>query len=655
MTTGNTSLHHPWSVIGPVQLMPGYAYGFAYPVILLNLAIPALPLAERQRLQGIFEGLLRSIPDLPALPAPDAADRPEDNDHIATVRWFAQLADHIAAMAQLPVTQVTRCVGLDPPVATFAVPGTQFSRAPHAQLLLQAARLFSTLAEGDVSQDALKAAEQVCRDQFTALRQSAPNKSNVPRLIKAAVQNGIVFQEVVGTKAIQYGLGRKAVMFDSSFTQFTPTMGTHMARIKSEAAAILRRNRLPVPAHQLARDEEHALQIAEQLGYPVVVKPADRDGGVAVQADLRTGDEVVSAYRLARQKSNMVLVEQFAQGNDYRLTVFRDQCVWAIERVPAGVTADGRSTIQELVDSENANPARGTDVHAPIKRIKLDDEALGLLAREGFSLASVPPAGQFIKLRRASNISSGGMPVAVTDRVHPDNAALAVRAARAMQLDVAGIDLIIPDIAASWKESGGVICEVNAQPQLGRVTGSHLYAQLLQTMLGGDGNVPVIAILGGKAAENLAHNLTIQLSGKGIRAGLHSKAGVAIGPTFAEQGPVPQLAAGQMLSINPDVDALIFSASDGTLLRDGFPVPRIDILLLTGEYLDRQGADPQVTEHLLLRVALRMLAPAARCICLLEGNDTPAESALHDLSMAFQRASLSSIIDLTERLHRGEA
>jgi len=645
----------PWSVAGPVQLMPGYAYGFSYPTIILNLTVPPLPSDQRQQLREEFQSLFAGLPDCPPLPPVEETIHAGETDHIATVRWFARTIDHLAAAAELPITQTTSCIGIDAPIATFAIPGLTFSRAPQKELVLQALTVFQSLSRGPVAEEDRTRARQAWHEQFTLLRATRPTNSNVPRMIRAAVQNGIAFQELPGTQAIQYGLGRKAVLFNSTFTQFTSVLGTRLARSKHEAALILRRSRLPVPLHRLARNEDEALRIAEQLGYPVVVKPADKDGGIAVQADLRTADEVREAYAVARQKSHLVLVEQFVKGNDYRLIVFRGQCVWAVERQPAGVVGDGASTVQQLVDAANTNPARGEGSHNPLKRLKLDDEALGLLAREGLAVDAIPDAGLFVRLRRASNISSGGMPVAVTGRVHPDNALLAVRAAQALQLDVAGIDLIIPDIAISWRQNGGMICEINAQPQLGGVISNHLYPLLLQTMLGGDGHIPVIAVLGGQAAERTSHQLALALAGQGIRAGLHNRASIAIGTTLLEQGQVPQLAAGQMLSMNRAVDLLVFGATDATVLQEGFPVPRIDMLVLTGECLERGGLAMDGTDSWLMSLALRLLAPAARTVVLLDGASDQAgdvASALDALRIPFQTAGQEAILKHAEHLYR---
>ena len=60
----------------------------------------------------------------------------------------------------------------------------------------------------------------------------------------------------------------------------------------------------------------------------------------------------------------------------------------------------------------------------------------------------VPPAGEVVYLRSTGNLSTGGTAIDVTDVVHPDNREMAVRAVKAIGLDVGGVDFLTPDITA---------------------------------------------------------------------------------------------------------------------------------------------------------------------------------------------------------------
>ena len=92
--------------------------------------------------------------------------------------------------------------------------------------------------------------------------------------------------------------------------------------------------------------------------------------------------------------------------------------------------------------------------------------ALTVLAEQGYDPDSVPPAGAVVLIRRNANLSTGGTATDVTDEVHPEVAACAVDAARAIGLDIAGVDIVARDIGRPLQEQGGVIVEVNAGPGL---------------------------------------------------------------------------------------------------------------------------------------------------------------------------------------------
>src|SRR5262249_45763162 len=96
--------------------------------------------------------------------------------------------------------------------------------------------------------------------------------------------------------------------------------------------------------------------------------------------------------------------------------------------------------------------------------ITMNADARRMLANIGYTPSSVPAAGEIVYLRSMANTSAGGTSVGVTELVHPDNRELAERAARGPGVDIAGTDLIIPDISRSYREVGGGICEVNTRP-----------------------------------------------------------------------------------------------------------------------------------------------------------------------------------------------
>jgi cyanophycin synthetase len=419
------------------------------------------------------------------------------------------------------------------------------------------------------------------KEVLTTLKRFAPIGSNTPRFLAAAYENDIPVLPL-GQEVFQYGQGRSAQWFDSTFTLRTPNIGVRLARDKQATSARLRQAGLPVPLQQAVLNADLAVEVARKIGYPVVIKPADLDGGQGVAAGLKNDEQVRKAFERAQSISKRVLIEKHVTGRDYRLTVLDSQLLWAIERQPAGVTGDGFRSVQSLVDLENSHPARGEGPHAVLKRLQIDDEAQEMLTEQRLALSDVPKADQFVVLRRIANVATGGRPVAVNSKIHPDNAQLAVRAAEALRLDLAGVDLLIEDISRSWHETGAAICEVNAQPQLGATTGPHLYGQILKQRLGPCARIPILVVMEDCSQGQLARAIADQLNSEGYNTGCINSEGAFLGQELLLAAREGALAGGRLLLTHPKVDALIYSLFDDQVLRTGLPFDRFNWLVVAG-------------------------------------------------------------------------
>lgn len=422
----------------------------------------------------------------------------------------------------------------------------------------------------------------------------------------------------------QVGVGASSRLLDSSFTDRTPVVSAVLARDKLRGARVMREAGIPVPEHFLVSSADDAVQAAARLGYPVVVKPADQDGGVGVSALLPDAAAVGQAYARARKVSDRILVERHVHGSDYRLQIVDGQVLGVIERSPGGVTGDGIRTVAELVEQQNLERRNATDDRRFLHPIAADDEASALLHTSRLEWSSIPAPGRFVRLRGAANVASGGVPVPlpVAD-AHPDNLALAVRAVRLLRLDVAGVDLLIPDIRESWLKSGAAICEVNAQPQMFTT----LHGPTLRSLLhGGDGRIPVVVVLASGPDEQVGAMIHERLLHRFQGAGLAQAGGAWVGRARVMAGVSGSWSAGRALVVDPAVDALVLSVSDNQVLRHGWPVDRCDAVVLAGGGVGGQRASGSDVARLaqLCRAAAR-LDPRAIFV-------DPAQAGLVDLA-----------------------
>ena len=574
MTTAKTR----WSVQGTVQLLEGFGYGSRYPALVMQLQGHALTAADLATLDTALEPLLAHV-------LSNAGPRAGDGDGFAAAcDWLLHTVQRLQLAAGVAVEDPARWLGVQAPQARLLLPCSR----PCLPALTPCVQALLALLRAQAEGRDLDAPLRPLLTALLALKKTRPPASNSRRFVRAAVALGMPVQDLPGGM-VQYGHGERARWLDSSFTDETPLLSTRLARDKTRAASLLRTAGLPVPPHQRAGSLEEALQIARRLGYPVVVKPVSLDGGVGVAAGLQTPEEVTAAFHACRQHASDILVEKHVDGRDYRLVVFQDELVLAIERVPGGVTGDGVRTVQQLLAQLNADPRRGDGVHALLQQVVLDDEAQSLLRSAGLNALSVPPAGQFVRLRRTANVATGGMPVSVLAQVHPDNRLLAVRAARALRLDLAGVDLLIPDIAQSWRQVGAGICEINSQPALGEITSAPVYAQILRALVQGNGRLPTVVVLGAAGSSCVA-DIEAALLARGVAVGCHDAAGVRVnGVQLLAAGATPY-AAGRLLVRERSVAVLVLSVTDATVLQTGLPVDRFDFLLTTPQPFEGQSA-----------------------------------------------------------------
>lgn len=610
------------SPIESAQAVSGFLLGSFHPGMLYIAHLPALDEDAR----GQFRGWLAAACNAENIPqsAGTPASPESQNAGQATAELLFDCTAFLLDQAALPVCERGRLLRLERGGrARLYFPTAMRCAKSHDRALRWLLGALHKMQAG------IRPDRSGFMEVLAALRASAYPRSNTPRFIRAAHRLGMPFFELPGN-VVQYGAGVTSQWLESTFTEDSSVISSTLSRNKRWTSSLLSRAGIPVAAQVGVADEAAALAAADRLGYPVVIKPADLDGGLGVAAGLDTPQEVREAFARAKRFDTPILLEKHVFGRDYRLQVFNGKLLWAIERIPGGVIGDGTLTIAQLVDGLNADPRRGKAGSAALKHIELDAEALQMIAKAGLSVDSVPSPGQYVALRRIANVATGGLPVAVNEKVHPDNAELAIRAAAALRLDLAGIDLLIPDITLPWHESGGVVCEVNGQPQLGSTTGPHLYGEVLKALVPGNGRIPC-ALIVGKVPGHVTERFESALITAGCSAGIHDARGARIAGRTIAHGKLTPFAAGQIFVGDRSVDAMLLTVDDLSVLRTGLPVPRVDLILLHPATLSESGRHPRDAVDQMVS----MLLPACDGTILSIGDDTPSPPTTQAHWLAF--------------------
>jgi cyanophycin synthetase len=288
----------------------------------------------------------------------------------------------------------------------------------------------------------------------------------VAALVLAAEEAGLDVQRRNLRKRLSLGRGNATVRINGSITAATTRRSRELASNKYETVRALRAAGLPAPRQRRVQTLQELERALEGITGSSVVKPLDSKHGNGVITFPVTATDFQRAFLEARKYSETVLLEQWLPGADHRFLVVDGKVVATARRIPGHVVGDGVSTVKELVQVLNRDPRRGAKHKAELTRIRLDDEADRTLLAQGLDRKSVPPKGERVSLRKIANLSVGGEAIDVSQFAHPENIEIAAKAATVIGLDIAGVDILCPDITQPMRLVGGGICEVNSGPGL---------------------------------------------------------------------------------------------------------------------------------------------------------------------------------------------
>ena len=360
------------------------------------------------------------------------------------------------------------------------------------------------------------------------------------RFIEAAVRRGMPFDVLAGVATI--GWGANAERFEESLTGQTSGIAVAIAENKYRTIQTLADAKLPTPRTRLVANAVQAQEFADRLGWPVVIKPVDQDGGDGVVTGIRDSVRLLRAFEQAERFSpGRVVVEQHYPGDDHRILIVRGQVLQVVRRPPTRVVGDG--------------------VH--------------------------------------TNPGTGGTGEDVSAIAHPDNIALTVRAARVMGLDIASIDFLSPDISRSWLDVGGVICDINGQ----RALQPHwlvdptrdIHGEVLNLLFEGrPARIPTAAITGTNGKSTTAEMLYRIWTETGRVTGVCTTLRLRVGDHVVSTDNLSGQPGARVMLNDPAVQAAVMEMPRKGLIIFGHPCDHYDVAALLNvqdDHIGEKGID----------------------------------------------------------------
>ena len=479
------------------------------------------------------------------------------------------------------------------------------------------------------------------RDRFIRYAQRREFGPSTASLVHAAEARDIPWLRLNRYSLVQFGHGKYQQRIQATTTGRTSNIAVELAGDKEETNGILRDLGLPVPRQIMVRSKPDAVRAAARIGFPVVTKPLSGNHGRGVSINLRTNEEVEVGFDKAGEHGSTIIVESYIEGVDHRILIVDGKLVAAAKRVPGHVVGDGEHTIEQLVAKVNEDPRRGVGHEKVLTRLEFDHQAERLLAKLGYDRNTIPAAGEQVFLRSTANLSTGGTAIDVTDTMHPDNREMAIRAIKAIGLDIGGVDFLTRDITESYRETGGGICEVNAGPGFrmhvapSEGTPRDVAGPVLDMLFPPDSpsRIPIAAVTGTNGKTTTSRMLAHILKMSGRTVGLTSTDGVYIDGKLSVPGDMTGPISAHMILRDPSVDAAVMETARGGMLRSGLGFQSCNVaacLNVSADHLGLGGIDTLEQLAELKRVPIEIATDAAvlnadDALCLQMADYTDAE------------------------------
>jgi cyanophycin synthetase len=429
-------------------------------------------------------------------------------------------------------------------------------------------------------------------------------------LVEEAESRNIPFIRLNDQSLVQLGYGIYQKRIQATTTANTNMIAVDIAANKHATKKLLGDMGVPVPKGYRIRSIDELEKTLESVGYPAVIKPLDGNHGRGATVGIHSLEAAQTAFEKAKEYSRWVIIEQQLQGADFRALVVNNKLIAVAERIPASVIGDGKSTIQELIDQTNADPRRGLGHEKVLTLIDVDSQTMRCIRSAAYELDSVLPKDEILYLKTTANISTGGTAIDRTDEVHPHNAFLFERIARIIGLDVAGIDVIAPNVSERLSENGGGIIEVNAAPGfrmhlapsegIGRNVAEHVINMLYPASA--PSRIPIFSITGTNGKTTVTRLIAHVLRGSGLTVGYTTTDGTYIQNQQIVQGDNTGPVSAQLVLKDPTVQVAVLETARGGIIRAGLGFDHCDVGVVTNIAADHLGLKDVNTLEDLARV-----------------------------------------------------
>lgn len=204
-------------------------------------------------------------------------------------------------------------------------------------------------------------------------------------------------------------------------------------------------------------DENH-LQTFLKNGQVYICKPLDGTNGIGVELGIENLQMVADYYEKYQHLNTRFLLEEYVKGDDLRIQVIGGKIIAACIRKPAFVIGNGQDSLERLIAKRQAVMTKQN----PNNILAIDKSTEALLAAQQVSIGDIPENNRTIQLKYVSNIAQGGVPIDVSDEIHPLYHQWAEDLATYLGTGYMGLDFITPNHKENPINQSAIL-EINAR------------------------------------------------------------------------------------------------------------------------------------------------------------------------------------------------
>ena len=567
--------------IESLQAIHGAGYYSAGPVIILQLNLGDYDEVFTNKIPDFAENLINTLPTLEEHKCSEG----ESGGFFKTVKegtLLGHVAEHVAielqALAGMNVnfgkTKSTGKKGIYNVIFRFINENAGFYAARASVNLLN--KILTGKKPGDISQ---------ITGNLSYIYEKGMLSTGIAAIKEEAGMRNIPVIPLQTGNLIQLGTGKYQKRIRGTVTSETPLIGADNTRNKFLNTLMLSNAGIPVPETLKTENVEDIVSFWKSQRKPVTVKSPTRLDEASLFPGINNEDILKEAFTRCKAHDDEVLVQEQIPGLSYRILVINNKFIAATLLQNPEVVGNGKDTIARLIEKLNKQQNRQPAKSGGLKILQPDDAMLEVLSFYGYTLDDIPEEGKKILLSHYPSAKNGALTTDVTGEVHPQNRHIAERAARISGLDVAGVNIVCPDISKPIEDTQGTVVDVIPGPDFQ----IHLHpwqgkrrevAAPFLDMLFPENTpfrIPVISVTGSAGKSVCTYLINFMLEKEGYKTGLAHSDGIYIDGHRIIREDMANHYAAQLILKDPGVDCAVLETSTESIMSEGLGYDFADV------------------------------------------------------------------------------